>query len=57
MTKDLADALTSVDLDDSELDDDELVFEDLEARPSPGGACASSSSCKCSSTSCVAWLE
>ena len=57
MTKDLADALTFVDLDDSEFDDDELVFEDLEARPSPGAACASSSSCKCSSTSCVAWLE
>lgn len=37
---------------------DELLFEDLEERTTPGvsGACACTCSCSCSSCSCVIWF-
>ena len=35
--------------------DDDLVFEDLEARHAPEAFCSTSTSCCCTSTSCLAW--
>ena len=51
-----SDVLTELnEVDVGEDESCELVFEDLEDRVAPGWFCASSSSCNCSSSSCVVW--